>query len=49
MNEARCSECDRLWPEEELVRREDDSRMVCPECSGLLADEDLSCRYDESG
>jgi NAD-dependent SIR2 family protein deacetylase len=49
MNEAPCSQCGRLWEKDELLKREDNDQLICPECSGLLADEDLSCRYDESG
>ncbi len=49
MNEAPCSQCGLLWPEDELLVREDDGRQVCPECSGLLVGEDLSCRHDEEG
>ncbi len=45
----RCSQCRRLYEESQLVPREDDGQLVCPECSGLLADEDLDCRYDETG
>lgn len=49
MNDARCSQCCQRWHEDELLRREDDGRLVCPDCSGLQADEDLSCRHDETG
>ena len=49
MKEARCSECGELWPEEELLEREDNGERVCPACSGLLTAEELSCRYDETG
>ena len=44
-----CEQCGYIWPEDELLQREDNGQMVCPECSGLLADEDLSCQYDETG
>ncbi len=49
MREAPCEQCGIHWPEEELLQREDNGQMVCPECSGLLDDEDLSCEYDETG
>jgi len=49
MKEASCARCGLMWPEDELLQREDDGERVCPDCSGLLAGEDLSCRYDESG
>ena len=49
MKEAPCPNCGLLWPEEELLIREDNGQPVCPECSGLLVGEDLSCRHDESG
>jgi hypothetical protein len=38
-----------LFPEEELLMREDDGQWVCPDCSGLLGDEDLGCEYVEEG
>ncbi len=49
MDYARCSQCARLYEEDELLRREDNGELVCPLCSGLLAGEDLDCRYDETG
>ncbi len=49
MQEAPCSECGEFWQEDELLLREDNGELVCPDCSGLLADEDLSCRYEETG
>lgn len=49
MQEQRCAECYELWPEIELLEREDNGNRVCPACSGLLTDEELSCRYDETG
>lgn len=49
MNEASCSQCDALWAAEELLQREDTGEMVCPACSGLVDDEDISCHYDETG
>ena len=49
MKRKSCAECGHLWPDDELLEREDNRQLVCPECSGLLADEDLSCRYDETG
>lgn len=49
MKEAPCEQCGHVWPEDELLQREDNGQMVCPECSGLLDDEDLSCQYDETG
>lgn len=49
MKEARCSHCGQLFAEEELLEREDTGELVCEDCSGLLASEDLGCRYDEQG
>ena len=49
MGYARCAQCGRLYEEEVLLERENDGRRVCPACSGLLAGEDLDCRYDETG
>lgn len=49
MNDKRCAECGMLYPEEELLHREDNHQWVCPECSGLLLGEDLGCQYDEVG
>lgn len=49
MNEAICSVCRIPCPEEDLLLREDDGQPVCPDCSGLLAEEDLGCAYDEVG
>ena len=49
MKTAPCAQCGEIWPEEELLKREDNGQRVCPKCSGLLTDEDLSCQYDESG
>ena len=49
MKEAPCAQCGRLYAEDELVRREDNGALVCPDCSGLLTGEDLTCRYDETG
>lgn len=47
--DKRCDQCRMLFPEEELLQREDDGKWVCPECSGLLKEEKLSCSYDEEG
>ena len=49
MNEPLCSQCQRPCAEEDLLRREDNGEPVCPDCSGLLADEALACDYDETG
>ena len=49
MSDRRCSECRMLYPEEELLVREDNGQYVCPDCSGLLEGEDLCCAYDEQG
>ncbi|WP_020677124.1 hypothetical protein [Geopsychrobacter electrodiphilus] len=49
MKEVACDQCGILWSEDELLKREDNGQLICPECSGLLEDEDLSCHYDESG
>lgn len=48
--EKRCTQCNGMYPEEELLIREDTSELVCEDCSGLLENnEDLTCRYDEQG
>jgi hypothetical protein len=49
MTDKRCSKCCMLFPEDELLAREDDGRLVCPECSGLLKEERevLTCTHDE--
>jgi DNA-directed RNA polymerase subunit RPC12/RpoP len=49
MTDKRCSRCKMLYEEEELLLTEDTGELVCPECSGLLADEDLGCEYVEEG
>ena len=49
MNELLCSQCRRPCAEEDLLIREDDGEKVCPDCSGLLVDENLACDYDETG
>lgn len=49
MKELSCSECGRTFMEDELLSREDTGELVCPDCSGLLAGEDLGCEYDEVG
>jgi formylmethanofuran dehydrogenase subunit E len=49
MTDKRCSLCRMLFAEEELLIREDNGEPVCPDCSGLLAGEDLRCTYDEEG
>jgi len=47
--EKLCSQCNGMFPEEELLQREDNAELVCEDCSGLLNNENLSCRYDEQG
>lgn len=49
MAEKRCQKCHMLYPEEELLVREDNGASVCEDCSGLLDGEELGCRYVESG
>lgn len=49
MTDERCSRCRMLYEEEELLVTEDTGELVCPDCSGLLADEDLGCEYVEEG
>lgn len=49
MADKHCSRCRRLFDEAELLLTEDTGELVCPDCSGLLAEEDLSCEYDEEG
>jgi RNA polymerase subunit RPABC4/transcription elongation factor Spt4 len=47
--EKQCSSCKLMFPEEDLLEREDTADLVCEDCSGLLADDEMSCRYDEQG
>lgn len=47
--EQQCSECGGDFPEAELLIREDTGAPVCEDCSGLIGNEDLTCRYDEQG
>jgi len=47
--EKLCSQCNGVFPEEALLQREDNAELVCEDCSGLLDNENLSCRYDEQG
>jgi len=49
MTDKRCSKCQLLYEEEELLVTEDSGELVCPDCSGLLDDEDLGCEYVEEG
>jgi len=49
MADARCSKCHRLFDEEELLVSETTGELICEDCSGLLAGEDLGCRYVEEG
>lgn len=49
MADKRCSRCTLLYDEDDLLLTEDTNDLVCPSCSGLLANEDLSCQYDEQG
>ena len=49
MKELRCSKCSILLPEEELLVREDNGELECPECAGFYKEEDLCCDYDEIG
>jgi len=49
MTDKRCARCGMLYEEEELLVTEDTGEAVCPDCSGLLAHEDLDCQYDEEG
>lgn len=49
MTEARCSGCGLMFLEEELLVKEDDGALVCGDCSGLIAHEDLGCDYVEEG
>lgn len=49
MKERNCSQCQHPYLEEDLLIREDTGEPVCPDCSGLLAGEDLGCQYDEVG
>lgn len=47
MSEVRCCCCGQLFAQEELLKREDTGELFCEDCSGLWADEDLSCVHDE--
>lgn len=49
MTEERCSICQQLYAVEDLLVREDTGERVCEKCSGLLAEDDLNCQYDEEG
>ena len=49
MKEVTCEQCGELWPEDDMLQREDNGQVVCLTCSGLFVEEDLSCRYDETG
>lgn len=49
MTDRRCSQCQELYPEEELLIREDNGEAVCIDCSGLIIGEDLGCQYEETG
>jgi len=49
MKELRCSKCSILLPEEELLVREDNGELECPDCAGFYKEEDLCCDYDEIG
>lgn len=49
MTELRCSACEELYPEDELLRREDNGALECPACAGLLLDAEFDCAYDEVG
>ncbi|MEJ2698197.1 MAG: hypothetical protein P8Z70_00825, partial [Desulfuromonadales bacterium] len=49
MTDKRCSKCRMLFPEEELLIREDTGEPVCPDCSGLLAVEEFGYAYVEEG
>ena len=47
--EKQCTKCMLIFPEEELLVREDNAELVCEDCSGLQEQDYLSCRYDEQG
>lgn len=47
--EKQCSVCQLWFQETELLESETTGELVCEDCSGLLASEDLGCRYDEQG
>jgi len=47
MADRRCDKCGTLYPEKELLIAKRGKLAICQQCSGLLAGEDLSCRYDE--
>lgn len=49
MTDKRCSRCQMLYLEEELLITEDTGEAVCPDCSGLLGADNLSCVHDEEG
>lgn len=49
MADKRCEKCGALYDSDELLLTEDTGEWVCPDCSGLLANEGNSCRYDEVG
>lgn len=47
--EKQCSKCQLWFQDNELLESETTGEEVCEDCSGLLANEDLGCRYDEQG
>ncbi len=49
MTDTRCAQCGHVYEEDELIEREDTGELICIDCSGLMAYEDLSCQYDETG
>lgn len=49
MKETRCAQCNQPYDEDELIPREDTGELVCPDCSGLLKDDNPTCQYDETG
>jgi hypothetical protein len=49
MSDKRCANCRMLYPEEELLLREDNGEWICPDCSGMLKEDLVTCAYDEEG
>ena len=49
MEDQLCSSCQEVFRQELLLIREDNGLPVCEDCSGLLVNENLSCKHDEWG
>ncbi len=43
MKETRCAQCNQPYDEDELIPREDTGELICPDCSGLLKEDNPTC------